>query len=230
MSKFSCFLFGNPTNKTVTGTANTWELLIANHLDQSLWSTNQKYWAAVRSNLVHSFLEVHNNCVAAFTSHGKVHEFGTEKLISWAKPAHFDFLAINFTFWSHILSTGGHALTSHRKTVQLRWAKTIVLTVDFCMTKFYGANSSLLIQKHKWNSKNLKWNQPKMFCCWQSTVNLVSWVHMQVHLHFWPLCKRERERERKPQFFVGAMVNQHPPAHHPLNACYYSVVDEPQLS
>ncbi len=25
-------------------------------------------------------------------------------------------------------------------------------------------------------------------------------------------------------------VNQHPPQHHPLDACYYSVVDEPQLS
>jgi hypothetical protein len=35
-SQFSCVFFGNPTNKTVTGTANTWELLIANHLDQSL--------------------------------------------------------------------------------------------------------------------------------------------------------------------------------------------------
>jgi len=30
------FFFGNPTNKTVTGTAYTWELLIANHLDQSI--------------------------------------------------------------------------------------------------------------------------------------------------------------------------------------------------
>jgi hypothetical protein len=30
------FFWGNPTNKTVTGTAHTWELLIANHLDQSL--------------------------------------------------------------------------------------------------------------------------------------------------------------------------------------------------
>jgi hypothetical protein len=28
--------FGNPTNKTVTGTAYTWGLLVANHLDQSL--------------------------------------------------------------------------------------------------------------------------------------------------------------------------------------------------
>jgi hypothetical protein len=32
----SCVFFGNPTNKTVTRAANTWELLIANHLDQSL--------------------------------------------------------------------------------------------------------------------------------------------------------------------------------------------------
>jgi hypothetical protein len=86
-----------------------WGLLIANHLDQSLWSTNQKYWAAVRSNLLHSFLEVHN-CVAAFTSHGKLHEFGAEKPISWAKLAHFDVFAINFTVWSHILRSGGDAL------------------------------------------------------------------------------------------------------------------------
>jgi hypothetical protein len=109
MSKFSSsFVFCNPTNKTVTGTVYMWGLPIANHLDKSLWSTNQKYWAAVRSNLLHSFLEVHN-CVAPFTSHGKLHEFGAEKPISWAKPAHFDYFAINFTVWSHILCTGGDA-------------------------------------------------------------------------------------------------------------------------
>jgi len=33
MSKFSCFIFGNTTNKTVTGTAHMWGLLIANHLE-----------------------------------------------------------------------------------------------------------------------------------------------------------------------------------------------------
>jgi len=93
----------------VTGTAYTWGLLIENHLDQSLWSTNQKYWVAVMSNLLHFFFEVHN-CVAPFTSHRKLHEFGAEKLISWAKPAHFDFFAINFTVWSHILSTSRDAL------------------------------------------------------------------------------------------------------------------------
>jgi hypothetical protein len=84
-------------------------LLIANHLDQSFWSTNQKYWAVVRSNLLHSFLEVHN-CVAAFTSHGKLHEFGGEKPIFWAKPAHFDIFVINFTVWSHTLRTSTTAL------------------------------------------------------------------------------------------------------------------------
>jgi len=94
------------TNKTVIGTAYTWGLLIANYLDQSLWSTNQKYWVVVRSNLLRSFLEVHH-CVAPFTRHGKLQEFGAEKPISWAKPAHFDFLRINFTVWSHILTTCG---------------------------------------------------------------------------------------------------------------------------
>jgi hypothetical protein len=35
----------------------------------------------VQSNLLRSFLEVHI-CVAPFTSHGKLHEFGGEKPIS----------------------------------------------------------------------------------------------------------------------------------------------------
>jgi hypothetical protein len=30
-------------------------------------------------------------------------------------------------------------------------------------------------------------------------------------------------------FCFLAIVKQHPPAHHPLDVCYYSVVDEPQL-
>jgi hypothetical protein len=109
MSKFSCFVFGNPPIKLKLELHIHGGLLIANHLDQSLWSTNEKNWAAVRSNLLHSFWEVHN-CVVPFTSHGKLHEFGAEKPISWAKPAHFDFFAINFTVWSHILSTVGDAL------------------------------------------------------------------------------------------------------------------------
>jgi hypothetical protein len=31
----------------------------------------------------------------------------------------------------------------------------------------------------------------------------------------------------KAEWGGGATVNQHPPVHHPLDACYYRVVDEP---
>jgi hypothetical protein len=48
----------------------------------------------------------------AFTCHCKLHEFGAEKSISCTNPAHFDFFIINFTIWSHILSTGGDALNT----------------------------------------------------------------------------------------------------------------------
>jgi hypothetical protein len=116
------FIFGATP---VTGTAYTWELLIANHLDQSLWSTNQKYWAAVRSNLVHSCLEVHNG-VATFPCHGKLLEFGAGKPISSAKRAHFDFLTINFIVGTHILSTGGDAL---RKKIGRLFCCCLILTV-----------------------------------------------------------------------------------------------------
>ncbi len=51
-----------------------------------------------------------HNCVAPFTNHGKLDEFYAEKPISWAKPAHFDFVAINFTVCSHIQSAVGDAL------------------------------------------------------------------------------------------------------------------------
>jgi hypothetical protein len=109
MSKFSCLFFGNPTNKSVTGTAYMWGLPNSKPPGPIIMIDNQKYWAPVRSNLLHSFLEVHN-CVAPFTSHGKLHEFGAEKPISWAKAAHFDFFPINFSAWCHILNTVGDAL------------------------------------------------------------------------------------------------------------------------
>jgi len=53
-----------------------------------------------------------HKCVAPCTSHGKLHAFGAKKPISLAEPAHFDFFTINFTVWSHILSTGGDALSN----------------------------------------------------------------------------------------------------------------------
>jgi hypothetical protein len=47
--------------------------------------------------------------VAPLTSHDKLHIFWAKKPISPAKPAYFDFFAINFTVWSHILTTSGDA-------------------------------------------------------------------------------------------------------------------------
>jgi hypothetical protein len=144
MSKFSCCFFVNPTNKT--GSAYMWGLLIANHMDQSLWSTNQKCWAALRSNLLHYFLEIHN-CVAPFTNHGKLHEFGAEKSISWAKLAHFHFFTINFTIWSHMLSTIGDALKSLHLEVSKVWELFV----------FYGwANERITWQdrSHLWGGLN----------------------------------------------------------------------------
>jgi hypothetical protein len=49
----SLFIYFFPTT---TGTANRWEggrLLVANHLNQSLWSAKQKLGAAVRLSLLH---------------------------------------------------------------------------------------------------------------------------------------------------------------------------------
>jgi hypothetical protein len=49
------YFFATPPLKLKLETAKKGKgLLIANHLDQSLWSTNQKYWTVVRSYLLHS--------------------------------------------------------------------------------------------------------------------------------------------------------------------------------
>jgi hypothetical protein len=85
-------------------------LLIANHLDQSLWWANQKHWVAIRSYLLHSFLQVHR-AAAPFTSHGNLHNYAEPKPFSWAKPAAYvGFSSSNFTVQDHIPSTAGDAL------------------------------------------------------------------------------------------------------------------------
>ncbi len=50
------------------------------------------------------------NLLHSFTSHSKLHKFGAKKPIFLATLAHFDFIAINYTVWSHILSNLGDAL------------------------------------------------------------------------------------------------------------------------
>jgi len=71
-------------------------LLIANHLDQSLWWTNQKHWATVRSYLLHSFLQVHSTA-GPFTSHGNMRNYVEPKPFSWAKLAYVGFSLSNFS-------------------------------------------------------------------------------------------------------------------------------------
>ncbi len=63
------------------------------------------------------FITLFWRCVAPFSSHGKHQKFGAEKLISWAKPAHIDCFAINFTVKSYILSTGGDAVSGSEYVV-----------------------------------------------------------------------------------------------------------------
>ncbi len=54
------YFFANPHTKT-----ETWWLLIANHLDQSLWWANQKHWVAV--NVIFSILySTEGQCCCAF--------------------------------------------------------------------------------------------------------------------------------------------------------------------
>jgi len=84
-------------------------VLIANHLDQSLWQSNKKHSAPVRSYLLHSFLQVRNPA-GPFRSHCKLCYVAEPKPIWWAKPAYFDFSSSNFTVRNHVLSTTGDAL------------------------------------------------------------------------------------------------------------------------
>ncbi len=101
--EFNCFLlWQTPPIKLKLELYILGGLLRANHLDQSFWFNNQKYCITL-------FFGGAQLCCAFY---GKLCEFGAEKPISWTKLAHFDFFQINFTVWSHILSTVGDALTT----------------------------------------------------------------------------------------------------------------------
>jgi hypothetical protein len=95
-------LFCNPTHKTETGTANMWELLIANHLDESLWWDNKEQGSRVRSYLLHSSLACAQLC-CAFHQHqqGRKTTFLSRNRHVWT------FLHPLFNVQGHILSTGG---------------------------------------------------------------------------------------------------------------------------
>jgi hypothetical protein len=105
------YSFATPRIKLQLGQHIGGGLRIANHMDQSLWWANQKHWAAVRSYLVHSFLQVHS-AAESFTSHGNLPSYAEPKPISWVKPAYVGFSSSILTVQDHILSTVGDALSS----------------------------------------------------------------------------------------------------------------------
>jgi hypothetical protein len=103
----SVLFWCNPTNKTETGDSKyVGGLLITNHLDRSLWCANQKHWAAVRSYLLHSFLQVGAQCCCFYQPWHGAQIMLSQKPISWAKPANVRwYSSSNFTLQDHIPST-----------------------------------------------------------------------------------------------------------------------------
>ncbi len=108
---FSYLLFCNPAHKIERGTANRLQLLIANHLDQSLSLANQKQGATVRSHLLHCFLAGEQLCYG-FHQPSKLNKYAGEKPFSWAKLAFVDISSSDFNVQGHIVSTGGDSLPS----------------------------------------------------------------------------------------------------------------------
>ncbi len=66
--------------------------------------------------------------------------------ISWAKPAHFDFFAINLTVWSHTLSTGGDALIARFGYIFPKDVQQFFLHLD----SSYGWLPIKLHNKYSW--------------------------------------------------------------------------------
>jgi hypothetical protein len=79
------YCFATPRIKLKLGQQIGGGPITGNHLDKSLWWTDQKHWAAVRSYLSQSILRVHNVTVP-FTSLRNMGNYGEPKPLSWAKP------------------------------------------------------------------------------------------------------------------------------------------------
>ncbi len=107
-SFFGHFLVTPPMKRKLRGGV----LLIRNHLDQSLWWANQKYWVPVSQIVFITlfFCKWTASLTAPFTSHCELCDCAEPKVFSWAKPAYFDFSSSNFNVQkNHILSIAGGA-------------------------------------------------------------------------------------------------------------------------
>jgi hypothetical protein len=79
--------FAIPPMKLKLGQQKGRGLLIGNHLDKSSWWTNQKHWAAVKSYLLCSFVQVQRVVAVPFTRHYKVYNYAEPKPFSWTKTS-----------------------------------------------------------------------------------------------------------------------------------------------
>ncbi len=94
-SKFSYFLFYNPIVKLKLGQQIGGELLIANHLDQSLW-WGQSETLSSSPIIIPTLFSASAQCFCAFHQPLQILQ------LCWAKPACFDCSWSNFTAQAHI--------------------------------------------------------------------------------------------------------------------------------
>jgi hypothetical protein len=97
------YCFAIPPMKLKLGRQKGWGLLIGNHLDKSSWWTNQKHWAAVKSYLLCSFVQVQSVVAVPFTCLYKVSNYAEPKPFSWTKQPDLNFLHLillfRITYW-----------------------------------------------------------------------------------------------------------------------------------
>ncbi len=95
-SKFGLFsLFRTPPKKLKRGPYICRALLIANHLDQSLWSTNQKYWTEVTSYLVFTFTCT-SLCSAIYDATANLRNYAKPKTVLFSQTGIFWHFFIQF--------------------------------------------------------------------------------------------------------------------------------------
>ncbi len=109
-------------------------LLIANHLDQALWWANQKYWAAVRSYLLHSFLQVHS-AAAPLTSYGNMPNYAEPK------PFLLSQTGILWIFFIQFFCIGSH--TKHHRWRCVNNSKWLIR--NFSMQVTIRSNNVLVV-------------------------------------------------------------------------------------
>jgi hypothetical protein len=108
MSKFS-FSFGKPTNKTVTGTAYVWGLLIANH--QWVWLTKSEILSPSQVQFITLFIWRCRTVLRLSPALARCTNLVQKNQFPELNRHILTFSIINFTVWSHILSTSGDALS-----------------------------------------------------------------------------------------------------------------------